>query len=78
MKIPNLLFVKKGRPVLQESEKRSHRLSLRVSEKEKEIITFMAKKHKKDVSEYLRWLVDQDVKRNRLVRSLNNDSEEKR
>ena len=73
MKISNLLFTKKGRPSLQESEKRSHRLSLRVSEKEKEIITFMAKKHKKDVSEYLRWLVEQDVKRNRLVRSLKDE-----
>lgn len=75
MKISNSFFIKKGRPKLQESEKRSHRLSLRVSEKEKEIITFMAKKHKKDASEYLRWLVEQDVKRNCLVRSLKDDKE---
>lgn len=75
MKIPDSLFIRKGRPKMQESEKRSHRLSLRVSEKEKEIITFMAKKHKKDVSEYLRWLVEQDVKRNRLVRSLKDEKE---
>ena len=57
----------------KKENQKTKRVDIRVSEKERKVMKYMAKKHKKSGgSDYLLWLVKQDVKRNREVKNCEN------
>lgn len=61
----------KGRPKKADDDLKSHRLNVRLTEQELMAVKKMADHHqRKTKAEYIRWLIHQDMKRNKMIKKL--------